>query len=64
MGRPAFTEAELRRAAKVAAKMGREVVIERGVIRIVDAAPSAPVASQHHEADAGAEDQCDRAFGL
>lgn len=35
MGAPRFTEAELRRAYKVAAECGATVEIQRGVIRLV-----------------------------
>ena len=63
MAAPVFTEAELRRAMKVAAEFGAsvEVVPRKGMIRIIAQSGFVAVPSPDTTGD---EEQCDAAFGM
>ena len=63
MGAPVFTEAELRRALKVAAEFSAAVEVHprQGVIRIL--APGTALEPPRRDKDAD-ENPCDAAFGL
>ena len=63
MGKPVFTEAELRRAMTVAAEFSADVEVNPrlGIIKL--SMPSSSV-NDRAAAESDGENQCDRVFGL